>query len=387
MQDNFFKFIEAKPLYYKKIDYERIHEAYAILKPHIRQPLTIHIVGTNGKGSTGRIMASLLHFSGVGVGHYSSPHIVKFNERIWIKGEDVLDCTLSVAHEKLYRVLGQEMSHALSYFEYTTLLALVVMEEVDVIILEAGLGGEFDATNVCSKALSVITPIGLDHQDFLGESIEEIARTKMNSIEKNFVLSMQVYDEVYAVAKEIVDKKEGILYDVSQWLDTSSTVYQSIKKETEKLAWSTYLFENALSAIYALNILKLNYNLQDLQKVKLFGRYYQFSENIRLDVGHNTLAAQAIIKALIKEKNKPILLYNTLDDKDHVSILKLFKPYVENVEIIEIKTPRAIALNLLTNTLENLDISYEKFDKINPNKSYLAFGSFYVIEALLNKIK
>ena len=387
MKNSFSNFIEAKPLYYKEIDHERIHKAYVLLKPHIRQPLTIHVVGTNGKGSTGRIMASLLHFSGTKVGHFSSPHILKFNERIWIEGEDISDTTLDMAHDKLYEILGEEVSNGLSYFEYTTLLAFVAMEALDVIILEAGLGGEFDATNVCSKALSVITPIGLDHQDFLGETIEEIARTKMNSIEKNFVLSMQIYDEVYEVAEEIINEKEANIYDVSKWLDSSSKAYIEIKKETDKVAWSDYLFENTLSAIYALNILELEYKIEDISKIKLFGRFYQFSENVRLDVGHNLLAAQAIVQALLKEKKKPVLVYNTLEDKDYMHILKLFKPYVENVEIMEIETQRALASNLLINALENLDISYQKFDKINPNKSYLVFGSFYVVESFLNKNK
>lgn len=385
MKNSFWTFIEKKPLYYKEIDHQRVHKAYALLKPKIKQPLTVHLVGTNGKGSTGRIMASLLHFSGKKVGHFSSPHILKFNERIWIEGEDISDKALELAHEKLYAILGKEMSDALSYFEYTTLLALVAMEDLEVIVLEAGLGGEFDATNVCSKALSVITPIGLDHQDFLGNTIEEIARTKMNAIEKNFVLSLQVYDEVYAVAKDIVNEKDATIYDVSKWLKHSSQIYKAVKIETEKLAWSEYLLENTLSAIYALSILDLKYKIEDIQKIKLFGRFHRFSDNIRLDVGHNLLAAQAIVKALKKEEKKPVLIYNTLEDKDYESILKMFQPYIESVEIIAIDTPRALAVNLLEKSLNKLTISYKKFDKIDANKEYLVFGSFYVVESFLNK--
>ncbi|RUM68043.1 MAG: bifunctional folylpolyglutamate synthase/dihydrofolate synthase, partial [Sulfurovum sp.] len=166
---SFENFIENKPLYYKEIDHERVHKAYARLKPYILRPLVIHIVGTNGKGSTGRIMATLLNNDkDRSVAHFSSPHIIKFNERIWIDGDDISDNALDDAHHQLYAILGKEMSESLSYFEYTTLLAFVATKEVDVLILEAGLGGEFDATNVIEKEISVITPIGLDHQDFLG---------------------------------------------------------------------------------------------------------------------------------------------------------------------------------------------------------------------------
>lgn len=159
-------FLEAKPLYYKEIDHKRVHLAYDMLKFEIVHPVTVHIVGTNAKGSTGRILSHLAHKSGLSVGHYSSPHILKFNERIWLNGEDASDEVLEVAHQRLWKLLGSSMSEALSYFEYTTLLAFVVFEKCDLVVLEAGLGGEFDATNVCAKELSIITPIGLDHQAF-----------------------------------------------------------------------------------------------------------------------------------------------------------------------------------------------------------------------------
>ncbi|HHD81685.1 MAG TPA: bifunctional folylpolyglutamate synthase/dihydrofolate synthase [Campylobacterales bacterium] len=384
MKSSFECFIDEKPLYYKEIDHERVHKAYAILKPYIRQPLTIHVVGTNGKGSTGRIMASLLHFSGTRVGHFSSPHILRFNERIWIEGEDISDKALEVAHEKLFQILGSEVSEGLSYFEYTTLLALVAMEDLDVIVLEAGLGGEFDATNVCSKALSVITPIGLDHQEFLGESIQEIARTKMNSIEKQFVLSCQVYDEVYDVAQNVVEDKGALLYDTAKWLDKKDQKYTAIRQETAKLNWSDYLFENTLSAMYALDILALDYKIEDLKKVKLFGRFYQYSENVRLDVGHNLLAAKAIVNALKNESKQPILVYNTLADKDYESILKLFKPFIDGVQIIDIATPRAVDKERLEETLSALKIPFSDFTTLEKDKHYLVFGSFYVVESFLN---
>ena len=146
------------------------------------------------------------------VGHFSSPHILKFNERIWLNGSDSSDEVLDVAHQKLFTILGSEMSESLSYFEYTTLLAFVVFEKCDLMVLEAGLGGEFDATNVCDKALSVITPIGIDHQAFLGESIEEIAGTKIRSIQNQVLLAPQVYDEVREVARNIADEKGAKLY-------------------------------------------------------------------------------------------------------------------------------------------------------------------------------
>ncbi len=383
MKNSFWQFIEQKPLYYKEIDHQRVHKAYTILKPHIKQPLTIHIVGTNGKGSTGRIMASLLHFSGKKVGHFSSPHILKFNERLWMEGADISDEALAVAHDRLYAILGKEVSDGLSYFEYTTLLAFVAMEKLEVMVLEAGLGGEFDATNVCPKALSLITPIGLDHQDFLGESIEEIATTKINSIDKAFILAFQGDERVYEVARSIAKKKNATLYEVQNFQQEYAKEYKAIKALTQKKGWSEYLFENTLLAIYALKYLHLSYSLNDLQGVRLFGRFYAISPNVIVDVGHNLLAAEAIVNALKKEKKRPILIYNALKDKDHKGILASFKPHIEHVEIIEIESSRALERDLLEESLNALEIEYKTFKNIDKHRDYLVFGSFYVLEAFL----
>jgi len=380
---SFKTFLQDKPLYYKEIDHERVHQAYALLKPTIRQPLTIHVVGTNGKGSTGRIMATLLHEAGKRVGHFSSPHILKFNERIWVEGSDVSDEALEKAHEQLYTILGQTMSESLSYFEYTTLLAFVVMQELDVMVLEAGLGGEFDATNVCSKALSVITPIGLDHQDFLGDTVESIARTKLNSMEKEVLLAIQVYPEVYAVADEIAKEKNAMGHRIDR------EEFNELLSITEALGWADYLYENAMLALKALDILALPYHLEDLKKVVLFGRFYPLLENVTIDVGHNLLAAKRVVKALKRKYNekKVVLVYNALDDKDYKSILLEFKPIIKRVEIIPIETQRAVHQSDLEKVLKSLNIDYKDYNQLSQDDEYFVFGSFYLLEAFLNKIE
>ena len=376
----FDRFLEDKPLYYKEIDHERVHIAYGMLKPHIKQPRTIHVVGTNGKGSTGRMVAHLAHQSGLSVGHFSSPHILKFNERIWLNGSDSSDEVLEEAHQKLFTILGQEMSEKLSYFEYTTLLSFVVFENCDLMVLEAGLGGEFDATNVCDKALSVITPIGIDHQAFLGESIEEIAGTKIRSIQKALLLAPQVYDEVREVAKEIADEKGAKLY---------LSLYPSHRmRELEVIAqeksWGDYLIDNACVALQALDILDISYDVNDLRSLELFGRFYPLTENIRIDVGHNPLAAKAIVKAL---DDKVVLIYNSLDDKDYEAVLQTLKPKVKRVEIIPIDSQRATTLSEIEKALEKVGIEYGYFEnKIDKDEHYLVFGSFYVVEEFLKKI-
>jgi len=377
-------FLSEKPLYYKEIDHERVHIAYGMLQSHIRRPQTIHIVGTNGKGSTGRMIAHLawqyhrpefpISNSVHRVGHFSSPHILRFNERIWIDGRDASNEMLEAAHQRLFAVLGREMSEALSYFEYTTLLAFVVFEHCDLMVLEAGLGGEFDATNVCDKELSVITPIGVDHQAFLGETIEEIAGTKIRSIQKKALLAPQPHPEVLEVAQKIAE-------DVGATLVVAHPTQDIVQIKD----WPEYLVENASVALQALDILEIPYSVDDLKCLELFGRYYPLTERIRIDVGHNPLAAKAIEKALDRQV---VLIYNSLDDKDYEEVLRLLKPKVKRVEIIEIDAQRATTIEAIEKALERIKLPYSRYkNALDKQEYYLVFGSFYVVEKFLKSTR
>ncbi len=397
-------FLDKKPLYYKEIDHERVHIAYGMLKPHIRRPKTVHIVGTNGKGSTGRMIAYLAWKQGnreqgadsrYSVGHYTSPHILKFNERIWLDGADASDVVLETAHQRLYAILGKEMSEALSYFEYTTLLAFVIFEKCDLMVLEAGLGGEFDATNVCDKELSVIAPIGIDHQAFLGETIEEIAATKIRSIRKLALLAPQPYLEVVEVAKTIASDvgadlcvcpqngNVGADSHICQRVNTQVVPYE-LKDIAKAKGWGDYLIDNAMVALKALELLDIDYDINDLYDLELFGRFYPLTKNIRIDVGHNPLAAQAIVKAMEAET---VLIYNSLDDKDYEAVLRTLKSKVKRVEIIPIESQRATTMEAIETAVEKVGLSYGLFDgKLDENEHYLVFGSFYTVEAFLKAV-
>ncbi|MDD5406661.1 MAG: Mur ligase family protein [Sulfurovaceae bacterium] len=370
--------LSTKPLYYKHIDYKRIGYAFDIIAPHIKIPKVIHIVGTNGKGSTGRMMAHMLFNSGFNVGHYSSPHILKFNERFWLNGIDCTDELLQDAHERLYMILGKEQSDGLSYFEYTTLLALFVFEKCDYIVLEAGMGGEYDATNVAPKVLSIITPIDLDHQAFLGYNINGIANTKLKSIDKLAIIAPQIHPEVIDIANEIALKKDAKIYCVTR--KTSSQIY-AIEQIAKENLWGDFLIDNAITACKALDVLGVAYDVLSLKTWTMMGRYFPYAANIHIDVGHNLLAAKAIYKLIDRRVN---LIYNTLEDKPYKEILELLKPKIHKLWIINIDSPRALPIKTLENTLKELDITYDFFKGIIDTKQeYLVFGSFSVAEAFL----
>ena len=130
-------YLDSKTQNYDKIDKDLIFKLWRDIKEEFTLPSIIHIVGTNGKGSSGRFLALLLSKSSLNVGHYTSPHIEKFNERIWIDGHNATDQQIEIAHKELQNINHTDIN-SLSYFEYTTLLGMKVMSKCDFAVVEAG---------------------------------------------------------------------------------------------------------------------------------------------------------------------------------------------------------------------------------------------------------
>ena len=372
-------FLEAKPLYYDEIDYERMPRTYEAVKAQLPLPQIIHIVGTNGKGTTGRFIANALWRSGCRVGHYTSPHILRFNERIWLNGENADDAALERAHETLFALLGAERADALSYFEYTTLLAVVVYRDCDWVVLEAGLGGEHDATNVFEKRLSVFTPIDRDHQDFLGDTIESIAETKLRSMGPEALIGLQPHASVYTLYDTIASFRKAPHHRADELLTAADR--RAAQEIAEARKMPRYLEENLLLAMAALRLLGMEYRTEWFRDAPLFGRLSRVAENVLVDVGHNALAAEAIRDAIAPRQ--VVLVYNSYRDKDYRSILRTLKPVLKRVEIIEVEAGRIAERRLLEAALAAEAIPYTAFGTIDPEESYLVFGSFSVVERFM----
>jgi dihydrofolate synthase/folylpolyglutamate synthase len=375
-------FLARKPLFYDVIDYERFPKAYQKITHLLPKPKIIHLVGTNGKGSTGRFLATALHRSGKKVGHYTSPHILRFNERIWMDGSDIDDEALEAAHEKLLMLLALDIAESLSYFEYTTLLAMVVYEGYEYVVCEAGLGGEFDATAVFDKVLSIFTPIDFDHSAFLGGTIESIATTKLRSMQSVALLGKQKYLEVATITQNIAEEKRCKLLRVSEII-TPKIEEQALHLAT-KNGLSDYLRDNLTLAMAAYTLLGYEASEALFDQSALFGRLSKIAPNITLDVGHNALAADSIAKAYFGKK--VTLIYNTYGDKEYREILGLLKPIIDSVEIIDVDEARIVKRNELVNALNDLKIPFEPFETIHEDKEYLVFGSFSVAETFLKRM-
>ncbi|MFA6191680.1 MAG: bifunctional folylpolyglutamate synthase/dihydrofolate synthase [Sulfurimonas sp.] len=376
------EFLSKKPLYYSEIDYSRMPRVFGEIKSSFDAPKVIHVIGTNGKGTTGRFLASALLSLGLKVGHYTSPHILEFNERIWLNGENANDEILEEAHQKLQTVLTKADSEALSYFEYTTLLAMLIFRGCDFVVLEAGLGGEHDATAVFEKALTLVTPIDYDHEAFLGNDITKIAKTKLNAMQKSVIIANQKYREIALIAQIIALKKSAKFYGVDALIEDEDR--KKIEEISKNLSLFPYLRENLKLSISALNFFGLKYRVEDFNNSKLFGRLTRIGENILIDVGHNPLAAVSIVESLAPQKY--VLVYNSYRDKNYREILTILKPIIEHVEIITVHDERIEDEAKLQKTLEELGIKHRAFKEIEQNSNYLVFGSFSVVEQFLRKL-
>ncbi len=376
-------FLENKPLFYKEINRARMPNTFKFVQGAFKIPKIIHIIGTNGKGSTGRFLAQMLA-RGHSVGHYTSPHIFEFRERFWMNGAVASADALETAHERLIKILPPEVARSLSYFEYATLLCAPLFEGCDFFVCEAGVGGEFDATNVFDKRLSLFTPIGFDHTALLGDKLEQIATTKFNAMADVALMNDDMNELCAGIARGIAAKKGAALKFASDNLTAEDK--NEIKAYTDKFGLPEFLRSNLTLSSSAFKELGFSLNLVNLGALDLSGRCEKIAPNVTIDVGHNEMAAQALAKKFAGKKLN--LIFNAFADKDIKAVLKAIKPVVKKTYIIEYETPgRELATAQVKDTLRLLDMEFEDFTDMRADEEYLAFGSFYLVEAFLKRYR
>ena len=438
------KFLNDRPIFYKKIDYERFPKAYESIKDKIPLKNVIQIIGTNGKGSTGRFLANAIAAAGFRVGHYTSPHIFRLNERIYLAGptdkclnfrelnldrnsnqclnldrglselnlicdskspskpnlnqssselakqnfrcapigRDVSDVQLQRAHEFLQESLPAEFKDSLSYFEYLTLAAAVLFRDCDYCVIEAGMGGEFDATSSFGRTLSLFTPIGTDHLGMLGQNLEQIAHTKLIMMDKEAILSDEMSEVPLRIAQQIAEQKGTHLRFATELLSKSEQA--QIAEFCAHNNLPKFQISNLALALAAMKFLNLKFEISQLPPLNLRGRMEALAPNLRVDVGHNELAAQQVAREIteIYGGKKIVLIYNAFADKDVAAVLRTLAPVVERVEIFNYEVAdREMAAEAITRALDALKIPHSPFrGELRADEEYLVFGSFHLVE-------
>ncbi|ACI28225.1 folylpoly glutamate synthase [Helicobacter pylori G27] len=337
------------------------------------------MVGTNGKGSTGRFLTLLLADQNFKVLHFTSPHVFEFRERFFLNGSIVKESVLENAHQQLQ---SHAFSSACSYFEYATLLAVMLAKDCDYLVLEAGLGGEFDSTNALEKTLSVFTPIDYDHKEFLGDSLESIAQTKLKAMGSLSIIAPQ-QELVLNAAQKIAKEKHAKLIVVQ------NEISKGVREYIERYHLARFLAMNlevALKAFETLMPCNKQEVLKNLKPLNLIGRCELLSPNILIDVGHNPHSAKALKEEIKRIFNaKIVLIYNCYQDKDAFLVLEILKPVVKKVLILELHEERVIQLEKLKGILEALGLEYALFEYLEENENYLVYGSFLVANAFYGR--
>jgi dihydrofolate synthase/folylpolyglutamate synthase len=365
--------------------------------PH-RTFKSIHVAGTNGKGSTSHILASVLQSAGFKVGLYTSPHLLDFRERIKVNGQPIAEkyVVQFIERHAAYFELEQ-----ISFFEMTVGMAFDHFREsqVDYAIVEVGLGGRLDATNIIIPVLSVITNIGLDHTEFLGTTRAQIAKEKAGIIKRGIpVVVGQKDEETQKVFEEIALKQFAKL--------TFVKVQNQHWKTDLKGDYQTQNIQTALTALECLDNHKINLNTlkQGLKNVisntGLLGRWQIIADSPKLimDVGHNKEGLSFLATELQKlEFDHLHLIMGFVKGKKVVDLISLF-PSEASFYLSSPKIDRAIPLSTLkaelTGSSKNIDLFPTVIDALNRARSLantndliLVCGSTFVVAEVLSFIK
>jgi dihydrofolate synthase / folylpolyglutamate synthase len=385
--------------------------------PQKKLPPVIHIAGTNGKGSTLAITRAIMEAAGLKVHCYTSPHLVKFHERIRVAGELILEVDLSALLEECEAANGSE---PITFFEITTAAAFLAFSRTsaDYLILEVGLGGRLDATNVIDRpAVSVITSIGLDHQQYLGDTIEEIAREKAGILKRGVVgivgaQPAQVRNEIERVAERVGALLQIANQDWQSYTQHGRLVFQDEDGLLDlplPALQGPHQIDNAGNAIAAVRALKdvrisdaaieaglLNVTwparMQRLTNGHL-NELISIEAELWLDGGHNGPAGVVLAQTLkdLNAKNpKPlIMIWGMLNTKHPGTFIANFKTLAEHVITIaipgEINTIAADNLALIAKqngiasfSAPSLENALEQAAQLHPAPRIVICGSLYL---------
>lgn len=422
-------YLNQKPIFYQKMSYFEFYSLYHSLNFDLSGVKTIQILGTNGKGTTGRYLANLLAACGYDVFHFTSPHLLSLNERFYYAGHDktlyekteqntpnpYFLCSnfsnevLDFYHEKLEQIL-KSYSQTLSYFEYVTLLFMYIVSSLKTqktfIVLEAGLGGEYDATSVVRRYMCVYTRIRHDHVSVLGEKLEDIITTKLKAMSsKNIILHHPLVQKKAKFIAKLKGYKVKFVKTKKQFLDQNfllaSRAFDEIMSEVD-IAFKTsfkhtkFISSHKMGNDFFAKHTKFAPNQQKLHKINKFypnpTRHLlqilqnlparcSFINGVLLDCGHNLDCAKNHAKMIKKHfKKKPSLVCNFFKDKDVRGILSYLKQYIKDIYILEYESPRE--LENVAKLCDELGIFYTKIDQneLKSLKNISVFGSFLVVE-------
>lgn len=401
-------FIHGLNTFGTKLGLENVTKLLEILgNPHKNMKI-IHVAGTNGKGSTCAMIDSILRSNGYKVGLYISPYLEVFNERMQVNGQNISDEDLARLTDKVQRAVFYMRENNIgspTEFEVVTAIGFLYFYEqaVDFLVLEVGMGGRLDATNVVTPLISVITPISSDHQEYLGSTLSAIAKEKCGIIKPKVPAvtspqepeAMQVIEEtckrldcklLKVIGEESISKNCDLYDTVTYKLvsDDANGLVFDLKTPAEEFKnleihlTGRYQLSNAATAVAAVDVLnmqgidiKREAIYQGLKNARWPGRLEVILKNplILIDGAHNIAGIKTLKDALIRyySRKKKILVLGILKDKDYKDMLKEIIPTADAVITTSPVSPRALSASELADAV--CEIFGENVIRMPANKS------------------
>jgi len=373
---------------------------------------SIHVAGTNGKGSVCSALATILRAAGCRVGLYTSPHLVKFNERICIEGQPISDEAVVRAYEAVKNIPSGDREA--TFFEYSTAMAFYEFgrQKVDWAVIETGMGGRMDATNIITPAVSVITNISLEHQQYLGNTVAQITAEKGGIIKQGIpVVTGVTQKSAISVLNALAREKSAEIYRLGEDFrvrrnkKNSTFAYFGIKQYMQNMRTGLsghYQADNAALVLAACEILNKNGTCclseetirTALEQNRWPGRLEKVSDSplILLDGAHNLAAAKNLARFLSEElpDRNVTLIIGILDDKPYEAMLRELVPVCRSVIItrpeIERSTDPEILYAAAKKMLEDVKIIPNVaeairycIENVSPQDAVCIAGSLYVV--------
>lgn len=391
-------------------------------------PLVVSIAGTNGKGSSVAMLSAILEQAGYKVGTYTSPHIVSFTERVKINSQSV---SAQMIVDAFDLIEGQRSDIKLTYFEFSTLAALTIFNQsdLDVVVLEVGLGGRLDAVNTVDADACLISAIDIDHIEWLGSDRNVIAVEKAGIMRKNAIAvcsdatvpatlvdyaqqlgaKLSLLDRDYRYVQIKKNTEDSSQVGENTWLFQSSQSEQSLELPLPALK-GEFQLQNAAGVLELLLQISDKWPVsveaikQGLLSVKHPGRMELRQLNDQawlIDVAHNPQSAQALAQTLQQEdlKTKRVAIFSALSDKDMLPMVKAVKPFVSQWLISDLAIPRSASIDGLKEILLAAGIGEESITECStiaqavektlgmPSKKVLVWGSFFTVAQAIEKIE
>lgn len=382
--------------------------------PQTRFPAVL-IAGTNGKGSTSATLSSILIAAGYRTGLYTSPHLIRTNERIRIQGEEISDDDFA----RLYFVVEAKARDLVaagtlpttpSFFETMTALAFLYFAEkkIDIAVLEVGMGGRLDATNIVEPLVSVITDISLDHTEWLGNTIGEIAKEKAGILRKQGIMvTLPQHPEANQALGEVAIPLEVQAVSAAEYVPAYSPEHGSAYPITvlgEEITVDSPLVgahqqrNIALAVAAAVELRNQNsYNITTrnieagIRQTSWPGRMEKIAANLWMDVAHNPAGAWALRSAISQFiKNPTTLIFGCLADKAVQEMAQILFPIFEQVVLVQVNSPRAAKMEQMlaaakltgakTYVAEDVKLALAKARELTPeNGDMIICGSVYLV--------